>query len=107
MCDSASHRYICVSGGTAFQDCHFFRAGLVKLHQYRQFILKNTAATYKFKKKLYRLNNSGKKKKKTNAILHYSDCARNCAQGHLNVTEILSQTSITNFTILFYFNFRV
>lgn len=51
MCDSASHKYICVSGGTAFQECHFFRAGLVKLYQYRQFILKNTGATYKLKKK--------------------------------------------------------
>jgi len=54
-------------------------------------------------KKLYRLNINGKKIK--NAILHYPDCARNCAQGNLNTKEILSQTSITNFTLLFNFNF--
>lgn len=44
--------------------------------------------------------------KMKNAMLHYSDCARNCAHGNLNTTEIFSQTSsITNFTLLFYFNF--
>jgi hypothetical protein len=124
MCDSASHKYICVSGGTAFQDCHFFRAGLVRLYQYKQLILKNNGATYELKRKIIqakhqwggrererererergRKRERGKKERK-NAILHYSDCARNCDQGHLNVTEILSQTSVTNFIVLFYFNF--
>jgi hypothetical protein len=46
-----------------------------------------------------------KKKKTKNAILHYSDCARNYAQGLPHATEILPQTSITNFTLLFNFNF--
>jgi hypothetical protein len=53
MCDSASHKYICAFEGTAFQDCHFCRAGLVKLYQHSQFILKNTGATYEFKETVY------------------------------------------------------